>query len=252
MTRRLNAPAWLIARPIAHRGFHDSTQGIVENSLAAARRAIAKNYAIECDVQSSKDGDAIVFHDATLDRLLGLSGTIGALAAPEIARLAYKDSEERIASLSDFLAVIAGRVPLIVELKSRFDGDVRLPTRVAQLAEIYAGPLALKSFDPQVLCALRGLGVERPLGLVAQAHYAAADWPELDELARKNLEALVDFPRGKPDFLSWHVGDLPHAVPLLCRVGMGMKVMVWTVRTQAERAIAQQWADQIVFEGFEA
>ncbi|MGB8277701.1 MAG: glycerophosphodiester phosphodiesterase family protein [Methylovirgula sp.] len=252
MTWRLNAPDWLAARPIAHGGLHDAAQGIVENSLAAAQRAIAKAYAIECDVQLSKDGEAIVFHDETLARLIGAPGEIGALTTPEITRLAYKGSRERIATLADFLATIAGRVPLIVELKSRFDGDPRLAARVAQIAASYAGPLALKSFDPQVLCTLRSLGVEPPLGLVAQACYQAADWPELDKLVRRNLEALVDFPSARPDFLSWHVGDLPHAVPLLCRAGMGMNVLVWTVRSEAERAIAQQWADQIIFEGFEA
>ncbi len=215
-----NAPAWLIARPIAHRGLHDESRGVIENSLAAARRAIDKNYAIECDVQSSKDGEAIVFHDATLARLTGMAGEIGALDAAKITCIALQGSRECIATLADLLAAIAGRVPLIAELKSRFDGDTRVAARVANLAVNYAGPLALKSFDPQMLCALRALDSDRPLGLVAQAHYGAEDWPELDETARENLAALTDFPRVKPDFLSWPVGDLPHATPLLCRAGI--------------------------------
>lgn len=251
MAWRPNAPDWLMARPIAHRGLHDVSRGIIENSVAAARRAIERDYAIECDVQLSQDGEAIVFHDKTLARLLGMPGEIGALTAQDLARCAYTGSSERVATLPDFFEAIAGRVPLIVELKSRFDGDARLAARVAHLAETYAGPLALKSFDPQVLCSLRGLKVGTPLGRVAQAHYCAADWPELCDEARKTLEALVDFPRGQPDFLSWHVGDLPHAVPLLCRAGMGMKVMAWTVRDAAERDNALKCADQIVFEGFE-
>ena len=250
MTWRLNAPDWLIARPIAHRGLHDAAQGIIENSLAAARRAIEGHYAIECDVQSSKDGEAIVFHDKTLTRLLGVPGEIGTRRTQELTQCIYSGTSERVATLPDFLAAIGGRVPLIVELKSRFDDAPSLATRVAQLAENYAGPLALKSFDPQVLCSLRARRVTNPLGLVAQAQYTAEDWPELNERARKTLEALVDFPRGRPDFLSWHVGDLPHATPLLCRAGMGMKVIVWTVRTSAERALVAPWADQIIFEGF--
>ncbi|MHB8884807.1 MAG: glycerophosphodiester phosphodiesterase family protein [Methylovirgula sp.] len=250
MTWQPNAPDWLIARPIAHRGLHDSARGIIENSLAAARRAIAKNYAIECDVQLSKDGEAIVFHDDSLPRLLGIPGEIGALTTQDLARCAYKGSSERVATLPDFFAEIAGRAPLIVELKSRFDGDARLAARVAQLAENYAGPLALKSFDPQTLHALREGVTERPLGLVAQAHYAAEDWPKLSASTRQGLEALTDFPRARPDFLSWHVGDLPHATPMLCRV-LGMKIMTWTVRNAAEQALTAQWADQIIFEGFE-
>ena len=203
-------------------------------------------------MQLSKDGEAIVFHDKGLIRLIGMPGEIGALTAQDISRCVYKGSRERIATLPDFLTTVAGRVPLIVELKSGFDGDGCLVARVARLAKNYTGPLALKSFDPQVLYMLRKLGTEHPLGLVAQAHYAAEAWPELSKSARKNLEALVDFPRGQPDFLSWNARDLPHAIPLLCRASMGMKVMAWTVRGRAQQAAATAWVDQIIFEGFAA
>ncbi|MGO9133104.1 MAG: glycerophosphodiester phosphodiesterase family protein [Methylovirgula sp.] len=246
-----NAPAWLKSRPIAHRGLHDLQKGIVENSLAAARAAIAKDYAIECDVRLSRDGEAIVFHDETLKRLIGIDGELGRCDATELITLAYQDSHEKIATLDTLLATVAGRVPLIVELKSHFNGDPRLSACVAALAARYGGPLALKSFDPQMLCQLRGFGATQPLGLVAMAHYAAGDWPKLDAAARKSLEALTDFPRAKPDFLSWHVGDLPHATPLLCRE-LGLPVLTWTVRSEAERSLALQWADQIIFEGFAA
>ena len=130
--RALNAPAWLTSRPIAHRGLHDGL-GIVENSIAAAEAAIAKNYAIECDVQCTKDGDAVVFHDFTLDRLTSVKGDIGAFTAAEVTRLAYRDGAGTIAALPDFLAAIGGRVPLIIEIKSRFDADIRLAARVASL-----------------------------------------------------------------------------------------------------------------------
>lgn len=248
----VNAPLWLTARPIAHRGLHDAAQGCVENSLSAARRAIERNYAIECDVQMSADGKALVIHDETLMRLVGVSGDVSALSAEDATQLVYKSSRDRIATLGSFLAEIAGRVPLIVEVKSRFDGDVRLATRVAELAADYSGPLALKSFDPAVLRTLRALHANVPVGLVAQAHYAAQDWPRLDETRRQALAALTDFASAKPDFLSWRVKDLPHAVPLLCRAGWGLPVLVWTVRRPQDQALAAQFGDQIIFEGFEA
>lgn len=252
MSWTVNAPPWLTARPIAHRGLHDAAQGYVENSLSAARRAIERNYAIECDVQMSADGEALVIHDETLTRLVGIAGDVSALSAEEATQLVYKESRDRIATLSSLLAEIAGRVPLIVEVKSRFDGDARLARRVADLAADYPGPLALKSFDPQILLMLRALSVSVPVGVVAQAHYTARDWPRLDERRRKALAALTDFVSAKPDFLSWCVKDLPHVVPLLCRAGMGLPVMVWTVRTRNDQALAAQFADQIIFEGFEA
>jgi glycerophosphoryl diester phosphodiesterase len=250
----INAPPWLIARPIAHRGLHDAAQGYVENSLTSARRAIERNYAIECDVQLSADGDALVFHDETLVRLVGIAGDISALSARDATRLVYQASRgsDSIATLSSLLAVVAGRVPLIVEVKSLFDGDARLATRVAKLAADYAGPIALKSFDPQVLSTLRTLRATMPLGLLAEAHYTAENWPKLDESKRKALATLTEFASVKPDFLSWHVNDLPHAIPTLCRAEIGMPVMAWTVRTVNQRALAAQFADQIVFEGFEA
>lgn len=255
MSWTVNAPAWVTARPIAHRGLHDAAQGYVENSLSAARRAIERNYAIECDVQMSADGEALVIHDETLMRLVGVSGDVSALNAEDATQLVYKASRsraDRIATLSSLLAEIACRVPLIVEVKSRFDGDARLATRVAELAANYPGPLALKSFDPAVLRALRALSVSVPVGLVAQAHYTAKDWPRLDERGRKALAALTDFVSAEPDFLSWCLKDLPHAVPLLCRAGMGLPVMVWTVRTPKDQALAAQFADQIIFEEFQA
>ena len=63
------APDWLTARPIAHRGLHDRAASRPENTLAAARAAVAGGFAIECDVQLSADGEAMVFHDAALGRL---------------------------------------------------------------------------------------------------------------------------------------------------------------------------------------
>ena len=161
--RALSAAAgWLTARPIAHRGLHDASRGRIENTLGAADAAIAGGFAIECDVRLSSDGEAVVFHDATLDRLMQASGAIGARTVGELRGLRFKAASEQIPSLPELLAHLAGRVPLICEIKSHFDGDMRLTDRVAGLAAGYAGPLALKSFDPEVIARLRGCGVVQP------------------------------------------------------------------------------------------
>ncbi len=86
----INAPDWLTARPIAHRGLHSTQSGLVENSPAAAAAAIARNYAIECDIQRTKDGAAVVFHDFTLDRLMRAGGRVDAFSAEEPGPAAYK------------------------------------------------------------------------------------------------------------------------------------------------------------------
>ncbi len=249
---RINAPDWLTERPVAHRGLHSKQFGLVENTPAAAAAAIAKNYAIECDVQRTKDGEAVVFHDFTLDRLMRAKGRVDSFSAHELGQLSYKDCEQRIVSLQDFLARIGGRTPVIVEIKSRYDGDMRLADRALAAVATYDGPVCLKSFDPAVLVHLRGAGAQCLLGLVAQAHYdASEEWSGLPQDRRASFQDLRDFPLARPDFLSWNLADLPHAVPMLCRNGIGMPVMTWTVRSREDLARGKLWADQIIFEGFE-
>lgn len=250
MTPRPNAPDWLVRHPIAHRGLHDRDRGTVENSPAAARAAIALGCAVECDVQLTADGEAVVFHDFTIDRLTDAAGPVAGWAAADLAGLRLAGSQDGIPTLPALLGLIGGRVPLICEVKSRFDGDRRLAERVAEVAMGYDGPLAVKSFDPGVIAHLRALGLPRPLGIVAEADYRDPEWDRLPPELKRDLAQMLHFADSRPDFLSYRVHDLPHAVPHLCRVAVGLPVMAWTVRTPDQRQRAATWADQMVFEGF--
>ena len=241
---------WLVARPIAHRGLHAKSRGVVENSLAAAAAAIGRTYAIECDVQLTKDGEAVVIHDETLDRLTSARAQVRDLTAAEITQIPYRDGDGRIPLLADFLSAVAARVPLIVEVKSRFDGDMRLAARVTALIADYPGPLGLQSFDPAVLIHFRTSATGRPLGLVAQADYVEAEWPGLSHETRQSLTTFGDYARVRPDFLAWNLADLPHAVAMLWRSGMGLPLLTWTVRDATQAELAARFADQMIFEGF--
>ena len=246
-----DAPDWLVRRPIAHRGLHDRAAGVIENSASAARAAVAGGFAIECDVQLTADGEAVVFHDFALDRLTAASGAVGERRAADVAALELTGSNgDRVPTLGAFLTLIGGDAPLICEVKSRFDGDMRLADRVAEAAVRYAGPLAIKSFDPAVIAHLRGRGMPNPLGIVAEAAYDDAEWAALSPDLRAGLAALAHVADTRPDFLSWRVHDLPHAAPQLFRAALGRPVMSWTVRTPDQRQRAARWADQMVFEGF--
>ena len=119
----MSAPAWLTARPIAHRGLHARENGIVENTLSAAQAAIERGFSIECDVQLTSDGNAAVFHDFTLEGLTKGSGEVVSRSAAALSALTLKDSTDRISRLEAFLEVIGGRTPLIIEIKSQHDGD---------------------------------------------------------------------------------------------------------------------------------
>ncbi len=249
-------PGWLTARPVAHRGLHNQARGIIENSASAARAAVDKRYAIECDVQISADGEAMVFHDYTLDRLTGETGRVDARPARFLTECTLRHSADRVLTLHDFLQLIDRRVPVICEIKSRFDGDLRLAERVAAVTAAYAGPVALKSFDPVAMAYLhrnrRPLRIRyTPLGMVAQADYddPADEWSVLDDEARFALANFLHYRETVPDFLSYCVDDLPDAVPFLCRSGIGIPLMAWTVRKPHQLEAARQWADQVIFEG---
>src|SRR5882672_11648367 len=117
---------WLTAQPIAHRGLHDAAAGVIENTASAFRAAIEGGFAIECDIQLSADGEAMVHHDFALGRLTEGSGPLRDKTAAELKQMMFKDTPERMMSLGDLCALVAGRVPLIIEVKSHFSGDRKL------------------------------------------------------------------------------------------------------------------------------
>jgi glycerophosphoryl diester phosphodiesterase len=152
--------------------------------------------------------------------------------------------------LKTFLDRIAGCVPLVIEIKSRFDGDLTLTRRTVEIVSAYDGPVALKSFDPGVVTAVRRLAPDIPRGIVAESRYEHPEWDMLDADAKRSLANLLHYAETRPDFLSWRVGDLPCAAPFLCRLLAGLPVTTWTVRSEEDRRRAVAYADQMVFEGF--
>ncbi len=246
----MSGPAWLVSRPIAHRGLHDAAAGRFENTVSAAEAAIVGGFAIECDVQISSDGEAMVFHDHALDRLTGETGPVRDRTAAFLAGVAVGGTPDRIATLGEFLDRIAGRVPLVVEVKSRFDGDERLARRVVAILAGRPDPLAVKSFDPEVVALLREVAPDLPRGIVGQSRYEEGEVASLPEARRREMTDLLHWPRTRPDFISWRHADLPGAASFLPRLLAGVPVMTWTVRSAADAARALGHADQIVFEGF--
>ncbi|MCR4520797.1 MULTISPECIES: glycerophosphodiester phosphodiesterase family protein [Bosea] len=242
---------WLVAKPIAHRGLHDLAAGVIENSPSAATAAIAGGFGIECDVQLTADGEAVVFHDFVLDRLTGETGAVVARKAAELGAITLKGSNDPILTLSAFLDLIGGRVPLVIEIKSRFDGDLTLTKRTVEVVAGYKGhPIVIKSFDPDIVAALRELAPEIPRGIVAMNAYEYGDYVSLSPERKHALANLLHFTESRPDFISWKVTDLESAAPYLCRNALGLPLMSWTVRTPEERQRAAAMADQMVFEGF--
>src|SRR5258708_25138491 len=136
---KLRAPDWLTARPVAHRGLHDAACGVIENMPAAAKAAVSGNFSIECDIQLTADGEAMVHHDDALGRLTEGSGALLGQTTAELKEVKFKDTPERMMTLADLCALVAGRLPLVIEVKSHFDGDRKLVARMAEVLASYRG-----------------------------------------------------------------------------------------------------------------
>ena len=230
---------------------------MIENTLRAAEAAIAGGFAIECDIQLSADGEAIVFHDETLDRLTDATGPLSALSAAEIAQSPHQGIGRAAADLRRVSRrqSPAGRRSS-ASSRAGFDGDWRIADRAAALAATYDGPLAFKSFDHDLAAYLRlrrpHMAPPRgpcPIGLLAQASYDDPDWAFLSAEQKRDWTDFDHYDLARPDFLSWNVDDLPHKIPFLVKELTGAPIMVWTVRTAEQREAAHKWADQIVFDG---
>ncbi len=246
----MRAPDWLTARPVAHRGLHDRARGIIENMPGAARAAIDGDFAIECDIQLTADGEAMVHHDDALGRLAEGSGALLGLTSHALKAVTFRDTPERMMSLGDLCALVGGRVPILVELKSHFDGDRKLVRRMAEVLASYAGPVAAMSFDPDQVKALRETVPELPRGIVAQRLYSEADWPEATMAQRKGMLHLKHAFHTRPHFVAYWVNDLPAPAPWIARHVFGLPLLTWTVRTPQQRERAIRYADQMIFEGF--
>jgi glycerophosphoryl diester phosphodiesterase len=241
---------WLIARPIAHRGLHDATLGIVENTAGAVLAAIAGNYGIEVDVQISADGEAMVHHDDVLGRVTAGAGRLDSLSAAALKRVPFRGSAERMLTLGELCDLVAGRGTLLVELKSRFDGDRRLPERVAAVLAGYRGPVAPMSFDPRQLAVIAGTAPQLVRGIVAAKYRPDPYWDRMSAWVRYGMGTLIPALTAWPRFVAYGIADLPALAPLFARHVLSMPLLTWAVRTPAERERAERYADQMIFEGF--
>jgi len=241
---------WLTAKPIAHRGLHDAALGIVENAAGAVQAALAAGYGVEVDLQISADGEAMVHHDAALGRLTEGDSRLDQLTSTELKHVKFRGSPERMLSLGDLCDLVDGRVALLPELKSRFDGDSRLAERVAALLSAYKGPVAPMSFDPLQLQVLRQKAPSLPRGIVAAKYKPHPYWDQMPPRLRYNMGSLLPAASARPQFVAYMADNLPAVAPWIARHILCLPLVTWVVRSKAEQQRAMRYADQIIFEGF--
>jgi glycerophosphoryl diester phosphodiesterase len=240
---------WLTARPIAHRGLHDGVSAI-ENTTSAFRAAIDGGYAIETDVQLTSDGEAMVHHDFALGRLTLGSRQLAAMTAAGLKEVPFKATADRMMTLGELCDLVADRVPLVIEIKSRFDNNTGLVMRAAEVLRAYKGRAVLMSFDPAPIARLREIAPTIPRGIVAERHFGHSEWHDLTAAQKRSLAFLLHMPHTRPHFIAYRVKDLPSPGPFLAHYLLGRPLLTWTVRTEEDCARANRWANQMIFEGF--
>lgn len=239
--------------PLTHRALHDLKQGRPENSCVAIRAAVAAGYGIEIDVQLSADNAAMVFHDYQLERLTGAAGPVRMQSAATLGGIALTGGDEGIPSLPEVLDLIAGQVPLVIELKDQ-DGGMGpnigpLEDATADALQGYGGDIAVMSFNPYAVARLSELLPDIPRGLVTSA-FRYKDWP-LSKATCDHLRDIPDYDRVHACFVSHEVDDLDRARVADLK-SQGAMICCWTVRSAAIEAKAREVADNITFEGYHA
>ena len=238
MRQRL-VPDWLTRWEYAHRGLH--SVDVPENSLEAARGAIAAGMGIECDIQRSSDDMALVFHDWDLLRLTGREGETGSTAGADITGLRYVGSEEGPAILIDLLSRVAGLVPVLIEIKSKPDYDVERSCEIVrQTIASYPGDHAVMSFDPRVAAWFHENSPGTCAGLVMRE----------DEYGYTQTQAEREaaFEQAQPDFLAYHIAALPNPWVATLR-DSGLPILTWTINSPEYRARALENTDALISEG---
>lgn len=250
----MQLPTVFLDRPIAHRALHDTARGRPENSIEAISAAIQAGYGIEIDLQLSSDGEAMVFHDDDLARLTTRTGKLREHSAAELGAMPLRHGQERIPTLSQVLQLVAGKAPLLIEVK---DQDGAMGPRVGTLEAAavralsgYIGPVALMSFNPNSVAALARLAPGLPRGLTTCA-WNADDAPQVPEATRSRLRGIPDYDRVGACFISHDKSDLDRPRVAELQRG-GAAVLCWTVRSAAQEAEARKVAQNITFERYEA
>ncbi len=229
----------------AHRGLHGG--GAAENSMTAFRRAVDSGFGIELDVRLSKDGELMVFHDDTLDRVCGVEGRVDAFSAEELGKIKLSGTDDTVPRFKDVLGLIDGKVPLLIEIKEDA-GKYGVTDALIRLLPEYRGEYIIESFNPLALGrvkrdmpgALRGFLCEN---FLREKKYRKPMYFLLQTLTLNSV--------CRPDFIAFKHSDYKNASLKLTRGIYSVPTLAWTVRSQAEENAAKAHGfDGIIFENY--
>ena len=226
----------------AHRGLHGA--GVPENSLAAFEKACSEGFGIELDVQLSRDGEVMVFHDYTLVRMTGAEKKLCELTAEELSALRLGDTEEKIPTLREVLALVDGRVPILVELKGE-SGNTSLCPKVAELLAEYRGPYCIESFNPLLLRAMRK---ELPEVFYGLLYTNVCREKKKYSVLNCLLSVMAFNGLAKPNFIAYNEEYRDAFCVRLTTKFYRAPRFVWTVRSEENLALAHRLSEHPIFE----
>ena len=242
-------PIWLLHRPIAHRGLHDASKGVAENSLPAFWASARAGYPAELDVRLLADGEVVVLHDRDLDRATGASGPVSARTSAELAGIFLEgmdgSADARVPLLRDVLNLVAGSTPLLIEIKNESEVG-RIEPAVAAALLGYRGAFAIQSFHPGTVRWWREHVPDVVRGLLSGDF---RDEP-IDAAAKRRLQNLEATDMCEPDFIGYDIRLLPFE-PVTRERAAGRSVLGWTARSLDEAKRARPHCDNVIFEGFD-
>lgn len=233
----------------AHRGLHDASIGVPENSLMAFRKARDNGYGMELDVHLTRDGRLAVVHDSELKRVCGREGIVENLTWEELKEYRLQQTAEPIPSLEQVLELVDGQVPIIVEIKPYRQNHGVLCERVSELLDGYAGLFCVESFDPRAVFWFRKNRPEWVRGQLSEYYNRSGEKmnPALDFVLHHLFTNLFT----APDFVAYHVKDRKCISLRLCRFLYKVQEVDWTIKSQEEYEMVKDDGALAIFEGFQ-
>ena len=229
----------------AHRGLHDNNTEAPENSMAAFRKAVEAGFGIELDIQLSKDGIPVVFHDATLQRICGVEGKVCDYTYEELQQFSLCKSKERIPKFEDFLRMVDGRVPLIVEFKGE-NTDIRLCPIADKLLREYKGVYCMESFNPLMVAWYRMHHGDIFRGQLSEKFFTHGKKQVLYFVLQNMLTNFW----AKPDFIAYNYKEHDALARRICCGFYGATAVAWTIKSEEELTEAKKHFELFIFDSF--
>ncbi len=236
-------PDWLLSKPVAHRGLHNSSQGIAENSLSSFASAVDHGFSIELDLRFSADEIPIVFHDENLIRMTGTDTLVAQKSANDLGAIQLLESSDFIPTLSETLDLVCGKVPLVLEVKpTKLSRDRTIDILLTTLSN-YQGEYCIQSFDPFILKSLLKKAPD-----IVRGQLGMKNPPKTVSTFRKAMLRYMPFnPITKPDYIGYDIRDIEYLTSK-GRKKPKQALLAWTVKSDTDLEKARRYADNVIFE----